>query len=125
MRMIHQWCDDYDCHIMINVHPHMTDDTRSGKPAKLGINASKGSSSIAQECDNYMIVERPEKKKGDESLMARLRIEKNREVGKCGEVMFSVLKNRNTFTDYQKPEQITATLPGKEAACKDDDNSLF
>lgn len=122
MRMIKQWTDDYDCHIMLNVHPHMTEDSRSGTPVKLGINASKGSSGISQECDNYMVIERPEKgKDGNDKMAARLRIEKNREMGQTGEVMFSVLKNRNTFVDYDNTSQEKLALPSKEAACKDTD----
>ena len=120
MRMIKQWTDDYNCHIFMNVHPHMTDDSRTGKAAKLGLNSSKGSSSISQECDNYMVVERPEKDKGDREVLAsRVRVEKNREVGITGPVLFSVLPNRNTYVEYSLNPHTNEQPRGKEAACAD------
>lgn len=53
-------------------------------------------------------------------LASRVRIEKNREVGITGPVLFSVLPNRNTYVEYLPEDTQTDDQPrGKEAACAD------
>lgn len=84
-----------DIHLVLLVHPSKTEDGRTGKLVKLGLNSSKGSSAIAQEADNFMIVERGTGEKGKHR--ARVHIVKNRELGIHGTVDFEVLPNRNTF----------------------------
>lgn len=90
-----------DTHILLIVHPHKTVDSRTGKLSKLGLNSSKGASSIAQEADNYWIVSKGLLEEQPKSL---LDVEKNRAFGATGPIMFDVLSNLNTLIPEEKLE---------------------
>ena len=81
-------------HTLLIVHPPKTTDDRTGGLVTLGLNSPKGASSIQQEAFNFLTVS---KKEEDGKFFARLQILKNREIGKTGEVVFSVLDNMNTY----------------------------
>ena len=103
MRGLKRLTDDLNSHICLITHPYKTEDSKTGKKAKLTTNSSKGSGSISQESDNFIIVERPEMK-GDESedpMVARVRIMKTRELGVRGSVLFKVKPNGNTFFETE------------------------
>ncbi len=98
IRQLKIWTEKFNIHIVLLVHPHKTQDDRTGKPAKLGIMSSKGASSISQESDNFWIISKPVKKENElEELKSKLEIHKNREFGKTGAIYFDVLNNRNTY----------------------------
>jgi len=101
IRQIKQWTEKHDIHILLLVHPHMTEDTRTGKLAKLGLNCVKGASSIAQESDNFWIVERLER---FDQKLAHVRVLKNRGIGKLGTFNFLVSKNKGTYLEYIEPK---------------------
>lgn len=106
VRQIKLWTDAYNIHIILIVHPHMTQDKATGKTVELGLNSLKGSSSIAQECDNFLVVSRPEKKEGKEILKCKVLVKKNREHGKLGDFYLDVLENRNTFVPEGKKSDV-------------------
>lgn len=94
MRRLHVLAEELDVHLAIITHPHKIEDSRTGKPAKLGLMSTKGASSIAQETDNYIVVCRGT---GENLGKALIEIQKNRELGRTGQVTFDVLPNNNTF----------------------------
>lgn len=96
IRTIKQWTDKYNIHIVLIAHPHMTSDDKSGKSVKLGLNSLKGASSIAQECDNFITVCQDNNKETGENFSS-IEILKNREYGKVGQFLLSVLENGNTM----------------------------
>lgn len=95
VRLIKQWTEKYNIHILLLVHPHMTQDDRKGNTQKLGLNCVKGSSSISQEADNFWVVSR--KEDPIEGNMSKVRVLKNRAVGRTGDVEFYVKNNLNTY----------------------------
>ena len=97
IRIIKQWTDKYNIHIVLIVHPHMTPDDKNGKPVKLGLNSLKGASSIAQEADNFIVVARGITENGSDTMTSDIEIKKNREFGKLGSFMLNILPNRNTM----------------------------
>ena len=94
IRKIKQWTERFNIHILLLVHPHMTTDSKTGKPAELGLNCVKGASSISQEADNFWIISRKEDN-GDN--LSRLQVKKNRGMGRLGKIEFNVRSNLNTF----------------------------
>ncbi len=89
----------HNVHIALLVHPSKMEDSRTGELARLGLNSSKGASSIVQECDNYLVVS---KAKG-EHPQSRIEILKNRDSGRTGTIVLDVLPNLNTYV----PEHAT------------------
>jgi len=105
VRQIKQWTEKYNIHIVLIVHPHMTQDDKKGNSQKLGLNCVKGAASISQESDNFWVIYR----KGDdlEGNFARLEVLKNRSMGKLGTIDFEVLDNLNTYQQYNRiPEKV-------------------
>ena len=98
VRQIKQWTEKYNIHILLLVHPHMTQDDKKGKVQKLGLNCVKGASSISQESDNFWVISRKEE---NDLNLARLEVLKNRAIGKTGFIEFSVKENLNTFEARQ------------------------
>jgi len=96
IRRIKQLTIKLDIHILLIVHPHMTDDNKKGETQKLGLNCVKGASSISQEADNFWVVCR---KGEDNENFSRIEIKKNRSLGKLGFMDFKVLDNMNTFIE--------------------------
>ena len=96
IRQINTWKTKYNCHIILIVHPHSTQDNTRGESAKLGLNSLKGSAAIAQEADNVIVVE--SKKDGD-ACYAKWRVLKNREFGKLGDIEFAMADNLNTYNE--------------------------
>ena len=99
IRQIKQWTEKYNIHILLLVHPHMTQDDKKGNVQKLGLNCVKGSSSISQESDNFWVISRKEDR--DNGNLARLEVLKNRTIGKTGFIEFSVKENLNTYEARQ------------------------
>jgi twinkle protein len=97
MRTIKQLTEKYKVHIVLVVHPSKKEDDAQGKPVKLGLNSSKGASSIAQESDNFLVVSRPMGTDGKKDLRSKVEICKNRECGHTGEILFNVLDNLNSY----------------------------
>lgn len=96
VRQIKQWTEKYNIHIVLLVHPHMTQDDRKGNSQKLGLNCVKGASSISQEADNFWVIYRKETDDGQK--LAKLEVLKNREMGRLGEILFRVADNLNTYS---------------------------
>lgn len=96
VRQIKQWTNKHDIHIVLIVHPHMTQDDKKGNSQKLGLNCVKGASSIAQESDNFWIISRKDGD-GEGDNISRLDVLKNRSMGRLGHIDFKVLDNLNTF----------------------------
>lgn len=95
VRKIKQWTEELNIHIILIVHPHMMSDDRRGNAPEIGLNSLKGASSIAQEADNFWVISRREDESGN--CFARLKILKNREMGRLGEIEFKVADNFNTY----------------------------
>jgi len=96
MRRIKNLTKKLNVHILLLAHPAKTTD-KNGESVNLGINGFKGSSAIQQESDNIIILN---KGVDGATLLARARVEKNREHGKTGEVIFQVSSNMNTYTEF-------------------------
>jgi len=96
IRRLKQWTIQHDIHILLIVHPHMTDDNKKGDSVKLGLNCVKGASSISQESDNFFIAYRRE---DDGKNYSKIEVKKNRSLGKLGAMEFRVLDNMNTFIE--------------------------
>ncbi len=93
MRAIRQLSKRLNIHIFLVVHPAKVGQSKDGKPNRVGIESSKGSSSIGQECDNFMVVDIVE------DGISSVNILKNREAGRTGEVFFKVDSNYNHFRE--------------------------
>ena len=96
IRALSVLAQEMNIHILLISHPHKPND-RNGKLEELTMNSGKGSSSIVQEADNYMIVSRPETQ--NDMNYSIVRIVKNRENGRLGKMAFLVSENGNTFTE--------------------------
>jgi hypothetical protein len=96
MRRLKLLTEELDIHLMLIVHPSKTDDGKNGKLAKLTMNSGKGASSIVQECDNYLTVERREQ---DGRYYCEVTVHKNRAMAYVGKATFAVGDNRNTYTE--------------------------
>jgi len=103
VRLIKQWAERYNIHVLLIVHPHMTQDNKQGNPPKLGLNCVKGASSISQESDNFWVISRKEEENG--SNLSRLEVLKNREMGREGIITLQVLDNLNTYAVYKPTEE--------------------
>lgn len=96
IRQLKQWTLELNIHILLLVHPHMTQDNKKGESVKLGLNCVKGASSPAQESDNFWIIHRGRADEGQEPF-ARLEVLKNRKIGKLGNIDFKVKENLNRY----------------------------
>lgn len=94
VRDIKQLTNRLGIHILLVVHPSKTEDSRTGKLVKLGINCVKGSSSIPQESDNFVVIRRPQ----DGQMVSKWSVVKNRE-WKLGDIDLGVMENQNTMVD--------------------------
>lgn len=96
MRRLKNMTKSLNFHMMLIVHPAKTQD-RNGELQKLGLNSFKGASAIQQESDNVMIIHKGSAEFGINTAMVK--IEKNRELGTCGEIKFDVLPNMNSYIE--------------------------
>ncbi len=96
MRRLKMLTEELAIHIMLIVHPNKTEDSKTGKPVRLGLNSGKGASSIAQECDNYFVVEKVDM--GGKPV-AVVKLIKNREIGTTGNIAFNVADNLNKYCE--------------------------
>jgi len=98
IREIKGWCNDYNIHILLIIHPHAT-----AKGEKVGINNLKGASSLKQECDNFLSIHRLANTEfyltDNSKKTSEIIVEKNRAKGTVGKVEYYVLPNNNTFTE--------------------------
>ena len=95
MRRLKNITRKLNVHICLLAHPSKTQD-KNGELAELGINGFKGASSIQQESDNIFILQKTAE---GNKYQGRLKIEKNREMGKTGDVIFDVGTNMNSYTE--------------------------
>lgn len=95
IRHIKQWTLNHNIHILLVVHPHALSDDKKGNPSEIGLNSLKSSSAISQEGDNFWVVSR--KEEDETEFSAKLKVLKNREMGRLGIVNFRVLDNLNTY----------------------------
>lgn len=86
MRCLHTWTEDYDFHNALVVHPDKFN------ADKVTVMSGKGSSSIGQEADNSIAIQ-----KNEQERKSRVRIIKHAAFGRLGEIMFDVHDNGNKF----------------------------
>jgi len=89
IREISAIAKELETHLILIAHPYKTENPQTGKLAKLGLYCIKGSSAIAQEAHNFVVINRLEG--GSEWRMI-----KSRE-WKLGKIEFGVSENGNTF----------------------------
>ena len=93
MREIKMIALDYDVTIVLVAHPQKVGADRTGKQYKVGLDHGKGTSSISQEADHFMVIE-----KTCEGW-SEVRVLKGREEGKLGSVFFNLDTNFNRFVE--------------------------
>jgi len=123
VRAIRQLSVKHGIHIFLAVHPTKVGADKNGSQNKIGIESAKGSSSIAQESDNYIVVEK------SCDGVSEVRFEKNREEGLSGNhsCYFRLTANFNSFYECFNDKQTEETLTEKQErqmqyeSIKDDD----
>lgn len=88
-------------HILLIAHPYKTENPQTGKLATLGLYCIKGSSSVVQEANNFVVIEKSSK---DDKAKSQWVMLKSRE-WRTGKVIFDVLPNRNKYVAEVKAER--------------------
>jgi twinkle protein len=96
LRELKRWTAAKNTHIALICHPSKTQDSRDGSMVELGLNSGKGTSSISQESDNFIVVSRGSGEREGEALV---KILKNRKRGKTGEITYTVEGNCKSLSE--------------------------
>jgi len=106
VRELKQLANRLNIHIVLIAHPHMTNDDSKGKAIPLGLNSLKGSSAIAQESDNFIVIEKGIDEFSNITYSANIRLLKNRIASVTGSVEVKVNKNFNNFENMENFNQL-------------------
>jgi twinkle protein len=101
VREIRQFTIKLNVHIILVVHPAKTGADKDGKQYKPGLDSPKGSSSIAQECDNFITVDKLQNGYSTTDIL------KHREFGKVGKCFWQLDAGYNRFFECYKDNPIS------------------